>query len=96
MDSTTILILSALLLTTAILLIVFTSKIISRLIFMRSWDSPFACVEYASPSIQLYISMTPGQHPYFRVLEEYEQKMDDLNISHQVNHGQKDVKLLIF
>ncbi|GBN04575.1 hypothetical protein AVEN_134599-1 [Araneus ventricosus] len=76
MDSISTLIFAALLLTSAILLILFTSKFITKLIFVRSLDSPFACLQHASPDIRLYIAMTPGQHPYFRVLEEYEQKLE--------------------
>ncbi|KAF8763356.1 hypothetical protein HNY73_021545 [Argiope bruennichi] len=75
MDSISTLIFSALLLTSAILLIIFTSKIVTKLIFVRRWDSPFACLQHASPDIRLYLAMTPGQHPYFRVLEIYEQKI---------------------
>ncbi|CAL1301327.1 unnamed protein product [Larinioides sclopetarius] len=76
MDSISTLVFSALLLTSAILLILFTSKIITKLIFARSLDTPFACLQHTSPDIRLYIATAPGHHPYFRVLEEYEQKLE--------------------
>ncbi|PRD34960.1 UNVERIFIED_CONTAM: hypothetical protein NCL1_13003 [Trichonephila clavipes] len=86
MESVLLLIMCALILTMTAILIIFVLKIILRLLFERTWDSPFICLQHNSPNIQIYIARTPGQHPYFRILEEYEQKMDDNNCKVEIGH----------
>ncbi|GFQ72574.1 uncharacterized protein TNCT_96491 [Trichonephila clavata] len=86
MESVLLLIMCTLILTMTAILIIFVSKIILRLLFERTWDSPFVCLQHNSPNIQIYIARTPGQHPYFRILEEYEQKMEDNNCKVEIGH----------
>lgn len=98
MDNIFLLTTSTILLTSTVCLFLLTLKLVSRLLDTREY---YICVELSLKDLKCnflnpkpYKSILLEDRPYFRVLEEYELKIRDLNTS-EFNNKNNPKKIFI-